>query len=190
MRIIVIDGHPDPSPTRFCHALADAYARAARAAGHQVTELRLCGLDVPLLRGRTEWEKPAADAVAEWQAAIAAADHLVLIYPLWLGEMPALVKAFLEQVLRPGFAIAQGARTLSSGLLKGRSARVIVTMGMPAFVYRWFFLAHSLHSLRRNILNFVGVRPVRASLIGSIEGSPASRARWLARVDALGRAGR
>jgi putative NADPH-quinone reductase len=100
------------------------------------------------------------------------------------------VKAFLEQVLRPGFAIAEGARTLSSGLLKGRSARVIVTMGMPAFVYRWFFLAHSLHSLRRNILNFVGVRPVRASLIGSIEGSPASRAKWLARVDALGRAGR
>jgi putative NADPH-quinone reductase len=190
MRITIIDGHPDRDPKRFGHALADTYAGAAREAGHEVTKLTLSELDVPLLHGRAEWERSATGAVAAWQAQIASADHLVLIYPLWLGDMPALVKAFLEQALRPGFAIAQGARTLSPGLLKGKSARVIVTMGMPALVYRWFFLAHSLRSLKRNILYFVGLRPVRTSLIGSIEGSAASRANWLARVAAFGRTGR
>jgi putative NADPH-quinone reductase len=190
MRITILDGHPDRDPKRFGHALADTYAGAAREAGHEVTQLRLSELDVPLLHGRVEWERPATGVVAAWQAQIAAADHLVLIYPLWLGDMPALVKAFLEQVFRPGFAIAEGARTLSPGLLKGKTARVIVTMGMPAFVYRWFFFAHSLRSLKRNILYFVGVRPVRTTLIGSIEGSAAARANWLARVAALGRAGR
>jgi putative NADPH-quinone reductase len=188
MRITIIDGHPDPDPERFCHVLACAYAKSAGEGKHEVTHLRLAELDVPILRTRREWEAEADGAVAEWQKAIAAADHLVLIFPLWLGDMPALMKAFLEQVLRPGFAIGTGKRTLSSGLLKGKSARIIVTMGMPALIYRWFFLAHSVRSLRRNILHFVGVKPVRTTLVGSIEGSPASRAKWLERIEALGRA--
>lgn len=109
----------------------------------------------------------------------------------WLGDLPAVLKAFLEQTLRPGFAfpLAQGPQ--SRRALKGKTARVIVTMGMPAAVYRWYFGAHSLRSLRRSVLGFVGVRRVRATLIGSIDAlSAARRARWLARVEALAGAGR
>ena len=58
-------------------------------------------------------------------------------------------------------------------LLTGKTARIVVTMGMPAFVYRWYFGGHSLKSLERNILRFVGIRPVRESLIGMVEGSDA-----------------
>ena len=43
-------------------------------------------------------------------------------------------------------------------------------MGIPAFVYRWFFLAHSLKTLERNILGFFGIGPIKASFIGIIEG--------------------
>ena len=188
MRIAIIDGHPDPDPKRFCHVLACAYAESANKAKHEVKHLWLAELDVPILRTRKAWEAEADGTVAEWQKSIAAADHLVLIFPLWLGDMPALMKAFLEQVFRPGFAIDTRARTLSSGLLTGKSARIIVTMGMPAVIYRWFFFAHSVRSLRRNILSFVGVKPARTTLIGSIEGSPALRAKWLERIEALGRA--
>src|SRR5690606_27150789 len=110
---------------------------------------------------RQDWEEgePPA-AVRTCQQAITAAEHLLIVYPLWLGDMPALLKAFFEQVARPGFAIAKGGRSLSPGLLKGRSARIVVTMGMPAAFYRWFFFAHSLRSLKRNILKFCGIGPI------------------------------
>jgi putative NADPH-quinone reductase len=77
------------------------------------------------------------------------------------------------------------------GLLVGKSARIVVTMGMPAFVYRWYFLAHSLRSLERNILRFCGIGPIRETLFGMVEGvSPAKRAAWLEKMRAFGRAGR
>jgi putative NADPH-quinone reductase len=101
--------------------------------------------------------------------------------------MPALLKAFLEQAFRPGFAIGRGGAGSSwKKLLTGKSARVVVTMGMPALVYRWFFRAHSLKSLERNILGFVGIGPIRETLIGTVEASAASRERWLAKLRALG----
>lgn len=84
------------------------------------------------------------------QEIIAWANHLVIIYPLWLGTMPALLKAFLEQVARPGFAISRETGGVSwKRMPAGRSARVVITMGMPTLVYRWWFGAHSLKNLER-----------------------------------------
>ena len=189
-QIVIIDGHPDPDPARFCHAIAAAYAEAAADAGHHVRRIEVAQLDFPILRTRIDWEKgePVA-AVRECQDAIAVTQHVVLIYPLWLGDVPALLKAFLEQAFRPGFAIQQGARTISPGLLKGKSARIIVTMGMPAIIYRLFFFAHSLSSLRRNILRFVGFSPIRTSLIGNVEGSADARRKWLEKIRTYASAG-
>lgn len=133
-----------------------------------------------------------ADAIREAQEAIGWAEHLVILYPLWLGTMPALLKAFLEQVFRPGFAFEMPAGAgLSKKLLSGKSARIVVTMGMPAFFYRWYFRAHSLKSLERNILGFCGIGPIKESLIGIVEApNGARRGKWLAKTRALGRAGR
>ena len=82
--------------------------------------------------------------------------------------MPALLKGFLEQVAQPGFAIGT-AKTdgFPAKLLSGRSARVVVTMGMPALIYRWYFRAHSVKALERNILGFAGIAPIHETLIGS-----------------------
>jgi len=117
------------------------------------------------------------------------ADHVVILFPLWLGSMPALLKAFFEQVLRPGFAFATARGRLApfKKLLAGRSVRIIVTMGMPGWVYRWYFRAHSLKTLKRNILASCGLKPVRASVVGAVETmSQASRGNWLSKVQKLG----
>ena len=189
-RIVLIDGHPDASPERFCHALADAYAEAAAAAGHGVRRITLAELDVPFLRSAKEWsEATPPPAIQAAQAAIGWAEHLVIIYPLWFGAMPAPLKGFFEQAFRPEFAVARGKPSLSSGLLQGRSARIVVTMGMPALLYRLFFRAHSLKSLERNILKFVGIGPIRETLIGSVEASAERRQAWLATMRELGRDG-
>ncbi len=192
-RILILQGHPDHGGEHLCHALAEHYRHGAEAAGHEVETLDIGALDVPLLRSQREWQSGTpGEALAEAQRAILRCRHLVLIFPLWLGDMPALVKAFLEQVLRPGFAFEYEAdNPFGHKGLTGRSARVIVTMGMPAAVYRHLYRAHSIKSLERNILGFVGFAPVRETLIGSVENHDmAARRRWFERLERLGAAAR
>jgi putative NADPH-quinone reductase len=182
-RILVIQGHPDGGEPHLCHALADSYAKGAVDGGHPVRQIRLAEIDFPLLRSQKEWEtglvpaslKPAQDDIA-W------AEHIVFFFPLWLGDMPAVLKGFLEQVARPGFAFTRekGGSPWGNKALTGRSARV-------AIVYRWYFRAHSLKSLERNILGFVGIAPVHETLIGLVANMKnEDAAKWLGKVRQLG----
>jgi putative NADPH-quinone reductase len=187
--ILVLNGHPDPASRGLCHAIAEAYAEGARGAGHSVERIDVATLEFGFLRTQASFEHdpPPAD-IARAQQAIRNAGHLVVIFPLWLGDMPAMLKAFFEQALRPGFAFDYRPNGFPEMHLKGRSARVIVTMGMPAFIYRWYFRAHGLKNLKRNILRFVGYAPVHDTIIGGLgKASRESLARRLADIDALGR---
>lgn len=189
-KVLILQGHPDATQRHLGHRLAEAYATGAGAAGHEVRTIEVATLDFPLLRSQAEWERgELPNSLREAQAAIAWADHLVLCFPLWLGDMPALLKGFLEQVARPGFAFkGDGGNPFGRKGLTGRSARIVVTMGMPAFVYRFYFAAHSVKNLERNILGFVGIAPVRETLVGNVEGlDDAARAAWFAKLEALGR---
>jgi putative NADPH-quinone reductase len=99
-----------------------------------------------------------------------------------------LLKGFLEQLLRPGIAFSYPEKGFTpKTLLAGRSARVIVTMGMPALAYRFFFFAHSVRSLKRNILRFVGFSPVRDTVFGMVANADQAKVRsWLEKMKALG----
>ncbi|WP_181702476.1 NAD(P)H-dependent oxidoreductase [Chthonobacter albigriseus] len=190
-RILIIQGHPDRDPARYGRALADAYANGAQAAGHDVRRLDLAELALPPLASVADWNSAPTPAVKAAQEAILAAEHLVFFYPLWLGAMPALMKAFLEQVCRPGFAFPQKRDGLGLGLLKGRSSRTVVTMGMPRLFYVVWYRALTLRAFERNILTFIGVKPNRHTIIGNVEGmTPVARAGWLERMRALGAAAR
>jgi len=186
-KILIIDGHPDADPARFLHALADAYAAGAAKGGHLVRRIDVAMIDFPVLRSRQDWmHGTPVPEIAAAQETVRWADHILFFYPLWLGDVPALLKAFLEQIARPGFALAEG--TMPKPLLKGRSARLVVTMGMPAFFYRFYFGAHSVKSFERNILKLVGIKPVEQTLIGNVEGDPDARKRWLDTMTAMGMA--
>jgi putative NADPH-quinone reductase len=191
-KIVIIQGHPDPAGGHLCHALADAYAEGAREGGHEIEQINIAGLDFAPLRTKEEFEKAGVPpGLADCQEKMSGAGHWLIVHPLWLGSMPALTKAFLEHMLRPGFAfrLSDSGRG-SAKLLKGRSARIVITMGMPVLVYRWWFGAHGLKSLERSVLGFVGIGPIRESLFGMVEvASNAKRAAWLARMRSFGRAG-
>lgn len=187
-RIAIIDGHPDPAPERFVHGLATTYAVSAEESGHQVRRLDIAQMDFPLLRTSIDWEEgEPCPAIQRAQDDLRWADHVVIFYPLWLGDVPALLKGFLEQVARPGFAISKAEHGLPGKLLAGRSARVVVTMGMPELFYTLVYRAHSLKSLERNILRFVGFAPVHHSVIGNVDSSETHRKKWLQRIAKLGR---
>lgn len=192
-RILIIQGHPDATARHLGHALAEAYAEAAQSAGYTVRWTHVGQLDFPLLRSQKAWEEAAVPLnLRQAQEDIRWAEHLVIFFPLWLGDMPALLKGFLEQVARPGFAFKydKGRTAFGQKGLKGRSARVVVTMGMPALVYRWYFRAHSVKSLERNILGFVGIAPVSETLIGMVGNLKEEAAQqWLGKMRKLGQDG-
>jgi putative NADPH-quinone reductase len=192
-RILIIQGHPDASAPHLCHLLAESYTAGAVAAGHETRQIDVARLDFPLLRSKQEWEHGMLPSgLLDAQQAIAWCEHMVLFFPLWLGEMPALLKGFLEQVARPGFAFsAEGGNPLGRKALGGRSAQVVVTMGMPALFYRYFYRAHSLKSLERNILGFVGIAPIRETLIGGVDSLDTEKLdKWQERLRELGLRGR
>jgi putative NADPH-quinone reductase len=189
-RILIIDGHPDPAAHRFNHAIVSAYRQEAIGAGHEARSTALTDLSFPLLHTKAEFDAVATCAtVTSLQADILWCDHIVIVYPLWLGSMPALLKGLFEQIFRPSFAFAQtGSGDRPKGILRGKSARIIVTMGMPALIYRWYFGAHSLKCLQRNILAFCGISPIRSSVIGSVgAASTEHHERWIARIRQLAR---
>lgn len=189
-RILILQGHPDASRPHLGHRLADAYREGAEAAGHAVRVVDAARLEFPLLRDPSAWERgePLPPGLEPARDALLWCDHLLIVFPLWLGDMPALLKGLLEQLARPGIAFAVDSRNpFTAKALGGRSARVVCTMGMPALVYRFLYRAHSVRSLERNILGFVGFAPVRETLIGGVaQLDEAGVARWLSRLRKLG----
>jgi len=186
-RILVILGHP--SANSFCAALAEAYGEGAGASGHEVRQLHLGKLsfDPILHNGYASVQQLEPDLVAA-QETILWAQHIVFIYPTWWGAMPALLKGFIDRLFLPGFAFRYRENSpFWDRLLSGRSARLIVTMDTPPWYYRWIYRMPGHNQMRRTILEFSGIRPVRISSFGPVRGSKQKkRDTWLQQVRRLG----
>ena len=122
------------------------------------------------------------------QELITWADHLVFVYPTWWGTLPALLKAFLDRVLTPGFAFEEihGSNNWNM-LLKGKSAQVITTMDTPLWVFRWLQSSPGHKAMAKSILGYCGISPVRILSFSPINDSTeATRTEWLQRVKNAG----
>lgn len=190
-RILVINGHPDAAPERLCGALAAAYAKGAREAGRTVETLEVGALDFPLIRSMEDFQtSPIPPDIVAAQDAIARADHLVIVFPIWFGGLPAKLKGFFEQLMRRGFALTSPRNPMLS-LLSGKSARLVVTMGLPAPVFHLVLGGHGLRALERGLFWITDVRPRRRTILGGAVNPPPERVEsWIKRLEALGRAGR
>jgi putative NADPH-quinone reductase len=186
-RITIIQGHPDAAGGHLLHAMADAYAEGATATGHEVRRIEVAKLDFPLLRTQVDFETgELPPALAQPREDMRWAEHWVFLFPLWHGTMPALFKGFLEHIFRPGFAMEYKKQGFPKRLLAGRSARIVVTMGMPALMYRWYFGAFGVRGFERSMLSFAGIKPIRESFYGLTFADDKKRARW---IEDIGRCG-
>ena len=95
-RVLVILGHP--SEASLCGAIANAYLKGAQAAEHEVRFLSLGKLKFdPILRdGYNTIQALEPDLVAA-QESIAWAEHIVFVYPIWWGSIPAILKGFFDR---------------------------------------------------------------------------------------------
>lgn len=186
--ILIIQGHPDKES--YCHALAHAYQKGAINSGAEVRLINTGELDFNLnlangYRTRTELEPCLVQA----QEDIRWAEHIVMVYPVWWGTVPAVLKGFIDRVFLPGFAFQKRPNSVWwDKLLKGRTARIISTMDQPTWYYRWINKMPSTHATKKLTLEFCGIRPVKVTSIGPLRLSKEGyRKKWLEKVEAIGK---
>jgi 1,4-dihydroxy-2-naphthoate octaprenyltransferase len=180
-RVLIINGHPRAGS--FCDAVIDAFATGAREK-HEVRVVALRSLEFDFNYRRQELEP----AIKESQEAILWADHLVIVYPVWWGTMPALLKAWLDRSLLPGFAFSELECGGWNGLLHGRSATLVATMDTPLWVFRWILGRPSVRALGDATLGFCGIAPVETLLFSPVrDSSAAKRGKWIAEATKRGR---
>lgn len=180
-RICIIDGHPDPADGHFVSALAKACEEGAQDAGHDVSTIRIAAMDIDLLKNAGEFAQTPPEAIQEAQNKIAGAKHVIFLFPLWLGTMPAVCKAFWEQAARGGFLLDTGDKPdqWPQKKMKGKTVRIIVTMGMPGFAYRLLFGAHSVKALETGIFRISGFKHIRHTIFGGIGAIDAEKRKGL-----------
>ena len=186
-RILIILGQP--SSNSLCAGLARTYADAARQSGAEVRLLELGKMAFdPVLHHGYAQIQPLEPDLLDAQASITWAQHLVWVYPIWWGGLPALLKGFLDRIFLPGFAFKYRPNSaLWDRLLTGRSAELLVTMDSPPWYYRWVQRQPGHRQMKQTILEFSGIRPVRVHSFGPvIKSSEATRAEWLQRASTLG----
>ncbi len=188
--VTVILGHPDNDT--FCGSLAEVYAAAAEEAGAMVRRIRVADLTFdPVLHKGYKTVQPLEHDLLEAQRDIAWADHLVFVYPMWWGSMPALLKGFMDRVFHPGFGFQFDSPTSYTWkkLLRGRSARLIITMDGPPSIIRLLYRDPAVHMMKGMTLEFCGVSPVRVTEFGPVKrATRARRLIWQMEVEDLGRA--
>ena len=171
--ILVVNGHPDPRPERFCAALCEAYAEGARARGCATRRLDVGALDLAALPMAPEEE--ALDSMEQAFRLVRSADRLAIVYPLWADGPPAPLRQMFDYVSRLG---AQ----LNPLMPQTKAARVIVTTALPAFLYRG-----KLAEDARAPLSLCGVAAGEPMFIGSIDTiSCEQRLRWLEQMRTFG----
>jgi len=184
-KIAIVVGNPQTDS--YCEALGDAYRRGAQSGGHEpkLFVLARMNFDAILREGYRRLQPLEPDLVTAREA-MRACDHMVFVFPLWCGDMPAIMKGFIERVLQPDLLAVQASKG-KWNIFKGKSAQIIMTMGMPGWFYRWYYGAHALKLLKRNILSFTGISPVHSTIYGMVEAvGDETRKHWLREVEALG----
>jgi putative NADPH-quinone reductase len=185
--ITIVIGHPDKEGFNF--ALAEAYKKGVKKSNAEFKEIVIRDLDFnPNLqfgyRKRTELEPD----LLESQKALKWADHIVWIYPVWWGSVPAIMKGFLDRVLLPGFAFKKREGSVWwDKYFTGKTSRLICTLDQPAWYYKWSNGSPSHKAMKKLTMNFIGVKSVKITTIAPMRLSkPEFREKWLKKIEKLG----
>ena len=166
--ILVINGHPDPGPQRFCAAIGERYAESIRLSGAEASQLNAGDWSLAGVRQASGSIAPELNSARQQ---FAVADCVTVIFPLWLGEAPTSLRVLLD-------AVCGG----SSGIGPLAAARIIVTMDLPAFFYASTDRNSDCHR-KQAPARLPHIVSEQLSLIGSVGAlSAAGRERWLERI--------
>ena len=189
-RILVVNGNP--KERSLCRSLAETYVEAASNSGYDVHVFHISDSDFnPVLNAGYESRLQLEDSLCTFKQELEQADHVVMVYPVWWGSVPAGLKGLLDRVFLPGFAFKYEKDDLfPKRLLKGRSARLIITMDTPVWYYKLVYGSPATKMMKRTVLEFCGFSPVKVTEFGSvIKSSEHRRRKWITQVEKLGSQG-
>jgi NAD(P)H dehydrogenase (quinone) len=187
MQVSVILAHPDPKS--FNHAIADAAVRELKRNGHEVRfhDLYAERFDPMLLAGEISEGAPVPDFVQEHCREVASADGIVIVHPNWWGQPPAILKGWVDRVIRPGVAYrfleGDSGDGVPAGLLKAKAAVVLNTSNTRAEREASVF-GDPLETLWKNcIFGLCGVKDFHRKTFGVlITSTLEQRQEWLSIV--------
>lgn len=190
MQALVVLGHP--APGSFNHAIADAAAMSLRELGYRVVchDLQAEGFDAVLPREEIPDDGPVDPVVQGHCEELARADAIVIVHPNWWGQPPAILKGWIDRVLRPGVAYrfreGDGGEGVPEGLLRARAA-VVLNTSNTAMQRELAVFGDPLETLWRNcIFGLCGVDKVHRRMFETIvTSSPEQRRAWLDEVREL-----
>lgn len=184
MNILYVYAHPNPAS--FNHALKE---NALGFFKHNNIPVEVSDLYANHFKATADWndflvEEPNTQYFLAQQAAfqhqqltpdihtelekIAKADHIIFQFPLWWFSTPAILKGWLDRVLVKGFAYDAG-KVFENGLLKGKTASLVVTTQSPESAYQLDGLHEAdIHSFLHPIhhtLRFVGIKPLSPHVV-------------------------
>jgi len=187
-KILIINGHPNQNS--FCFGIAEAYKEGASDSGAEVKEIIIRDLKFnPNLEfGYEKRTTLEPDLLAAWEK-IKWADHLVWVHPVWWGGLPAITKGFIDRLFLPGFVFQYRENSVWwDKLLTGKTAHIITTLDQPGLYYWLVFGRPSVNQLRKTVLEFCGVKPVKVTYIQPMRNSKAEfRNKWLEKIEKIGR---
>jgi len=134
MKHLVIYSHFNTES--FSKAVVDKLVESAIAKGHEIKIIDLYAekFDPVMTASDLSPELEASKEILVYQEIIKWADHYTLVYPMWWGQMPAILKGFIDRVFTNGVAYKFGPDG-PTGLLSGRTARLIINTGTPDEFY-------------------------------------------------------
>ena len=187
MKISVILAHPNERS--FNHAIAEMAAATLRTEGHSVTVHDLYTENFDPLLPPLEIARDAAlpPLVAEHCMEIAAADGIVIVHPNWWGMPPAILKGWIDRVLRPGvayqFADSDSGEGIPIGLLSAKAVIVFNTSNTPAVREQEIFGDPLERIWKDCIVSFCGVPIFYRKMFGVVVTSTEEqRKEWLVEV--------
>lgn len=189
-RIYILNGHP--AENSLNRTLAEAYAKAARLAGHKVklTHLHDLKFDSDFEFGGYDNLKPLEPGLEEVLNNIEWSQHVVLTTPMWWGGLPAKLKGLFDRALIPGRTFNTRETDwmgMPTPMLSGRTGRVFMTSDTPAWFMRWIYRNALLRQLRDQILGFVGIKPARITqFTGASHPKPGKVEKWISAVEKYG----
>ena len=182
MKVLVVLGHQ--SPGSFCHAIAQTASEELKAAGHEVLfhDLYQEQFD-PILPACEVPKQAELDPVVRQHCdELMAVGGYVIVHPNWWAMPPAVLKGWIDRVIRQGVAYEFGPNG-PNGFLKGRTAQVFTTSNTPRDVELAVY-GDPLENLWKTcIFDLCGLKDFeRRNFESIILSTPEQRQQWLGEV--------
>lgn len=184
-KVLVIYCNPDKKS--FGTSLGKSYVNGLKVEKNKVKEVYLYDLDFNLRQvGFNQEPLELEKDLIKIQKEIMWADHITFCYPIWWYNFPAVLKGLFDRILLPNFAFKYEKSPIPKGLLKGRTARALVTLDAPISYYR-FIIGSPDKTILKGDLSFCGMKIIGHHYFGSIKKSDDGKKKtWLGEAYTLG----